>query len=364
MEKTEISAHQLFYVMIAFELGTTVVFAVGAEAGQDAWIAILTAMLGGLLLVWSYIKLSEYYPGDTLIQMIPKIIGKLIGYPLIIVYMVYFIYEAARNCRDFAELIVSTILNGTPMIVIIGSFMILIIYCLRGGIEVFGRMGEMVFPVYLLTMIIIWILLYSSGLTNFERLTPVLGEGIGPVRKAAFPAIVTFPFGQLLLITMFFPVLNDKTKARKTGFAVVLIGGILLALNTMITLSVLGADVFSREYYPFFAAARMISIADFLERVDTLVILMMVGGVFFKVGVWTYAATVTAKHLFKLKRENVLLIPLAAIIAPLSVIIASNISEHLKIGLEIVPTYVHIPLLIVIPGILLGIGFIRKKLNL
>lgn len=364
MKKKQISALQLFYIMISFELGTTVVFAVGAGAKQDAWIAILVAMLGGLSLMWVYTKLSEYYPDDTLIQMIPKIIGRFLGYPLIVIYLLYFVYEAARACRDFAELIVSTILNGTPMIVIIGTFMVLIIYCFRGGIEVFGRMGELVFPIYFLTMIVIWILLYSSQLIDFDHLAPILGEGIEPVGKAAFPEIVTFPFGQLLLVTMFFPILNDKTKVRKTGMAIVLTGGILLALNTMITLSVLGADVFSREHYPFFAAARMISIADFLERVDTLVILMMVAGVFFKVGVWTYSATLTTAHLIKLRKKKFVLIPLASIITFLSLIIASNISEHLKIGLKIIPYYVFVPLQIVIPVLLLCIAITRKRLRL
>ncbi|WP_408008432.1 GerAB/ArcD/ProY family transporter [Pseudalkalibacillus sp. A8] len=71
---------------------------------------ILTAMLGGLLLMWIYFKLSEHYPSDTLIKIIPNIIGKVLGYLLVVIYTLYIIYEAARNCRDFAELIVLTIL--------------------------------------------------------------------------------------------------------------------------------------------------------------------------------------------------------------------------------------------------------------
>lgn len=37
--------------------------------------------------------------------------------------------------------------------------MVLVIYCLRGEVEAFGRMGECVFPVYLLVMLILWILM-------------------------------------------------------------------------------------------------------------------------------------------------------------------------------------------------------------
>lgn len=363
MKQGKISALQLFYVMIAFEVGNTVVFSLGAEAGQDAWIAILTAMLSGLVLMSIYTALAWFYPGDTLVQMIPKIIGKFFGYPLIIIYISYFIFLAGSACRDFSELIVTTILHETPLVLVVGSFMVLIVYCLRGGVEVFGRMGEMVFPIYILALVTVWLLLYGSNLVNFDRLNPVFEHDLKTVWETAFPLIVSFPFGEMVIITMFFPLLNDQRKVRRVGMAVVVCGGILLTLNTMITLSVLGPQIFSREFFPFYAAARMVSIADFLERIDTIVILMMVAGVFFKVGGWTYGAAIGTAQLLGLKRIDSVLIPIAAIITPLTIIMATNFAEHVKIGLKIVPVYLHIPLQIVIPILLLGIAITRKKLK-
>ncbi|WP_085524612.1 GerAB/ArcD/ProY family transporter [Tuberibacillus sp. Marseille-P3662] len=361
MKQTKLSARQLFVVMISFEIGTTVVFGVGTKAGQDAWLAILVAMVYGLVLMKVYTKLAEYHPGDTLVQIIRKICGRVLGYPLIVIYILYFIYSAARNCRDLGELIVTTILNGTPLIVVIAGFMIIIIYCLRGGIEVFGRMGEMILPVFIFSLVITWVLLFGSQLMDFQRITPVLGEGLQPIWQAAFPQIVAFPFGELVLILMFFPALADKRKINKVGLAIVFFGGGLLALNTLITISVLGPKIYGREIFPFFAAARMISIADFLERVDTIVILIMVAGVFFKVGAWTYGAAIGMAQCFQLKTYKAILLPLAVIIAPLSVVIASNITEHLNIGLKVIPFYTHVFLQAGIPILLLVISFIRKK---
>jgi len=122
MQQEEISALQLFYVIMGFTIGNAMIFGVGADAKQDAWLSILISMLCGLVLVWVYTKLSECYPGDTLVQMIPKIIGKYLSYPLIIVYIVYFTYLASRSCRDFGELVFSTILNQTPMFITIWKF--------------------------------------------------------------------------------------------------------------------------------------------------------------------------------------------------------------------------------------------------
>lgn len=363
MKRKEISALQMFYVLITFEVGTAVFFERGAQAKQDAWLSILVAMLCGVLLMWIYTKLSKYYPSDTLAQMIPKIVGKFLGYPLVVIYILYFITVASRNCRDLGELIVLTILNETPITIIMGAFMVLIIYCLRGGVEVFGRMGEVVFPIYILVLFCIWILLFGSQLVNFERLTPILGGGIKPVWEAAFPDIVTFPFGELIIITMFFPVLNDKRKIKKVGMAVILIGGVLLTFSHVITLSVLGPNIYSRMAYPFFAAARMISIADFLERIDTLVILMMVAGVFFKVGCWTYGAVAATAQLFKLKGTHFLLIPFGTIIPPITLITLPSVTEYVA-SIKVFMYYAHIPLQIVIPSLLLAVAFIRKKMQL
>ncbi|WP_299092059.1 GerAB/ArcD/ProY family transporter [uncultured Metabacillus sp.] len=113
---------------------------------------ILVAALSSLVLVGIYIKLAALHPEFTLIQALPFIVGKFISYPLIIIYIVYFIYLAARVCRNLGELLLSTILVKTPILVVIGIFVMLIVYCLRGGIEALGRMGLMaiVFPFVLL----------------------------------------------------------------------------------------------------------------------------------------------------------------------------------------------------------------------
>ncbi|MFC7392063.1 GerAB/ArcD/ProY family transporter [Scopulibacillus cellulosilyticus] len=363
MEKEKISAFQLFCIMMCFEVGTTVLFGLGADAKQDGWLSILLSMLSGLILMWVYIKLSNLYPYDTLTQMIPKIVGKIIGIPLVVIYISYFIYSAARACRDFSNLIKGTILTETPVIIIIGSFLILLIYCLRGGIEVFGRMGELIFPIYMLALILTWILMFGSQLIHLKQLTPVLAGGIRPVLNSAFPLIVTFPFGEQILIMMLLPALNNKKKIKKVGMLVILIGGILLTLNTIINLSILGPNLFGDVNYPLFTAARMVSIADFIQNIDAVIILMMIAGVFFKMGVWMYAAAAGTSQLFGLTNHHSILIPLGTLITSLSIVIASNAPEHLEIGFKYFAPYFLIPLEIVIPILLLVIACIRKKLS-
>lgn len=361
MKLQKIGALQLFFVMIGFEVGNTLIFGKGAAAKQDAWLTHLGGMLCGLLLMFIYIKLSDYYPGDTLIQMIPKIIGKYLAYPVILYYLFYFTLLAATACRDFGELIYSTILVETPMLIIIGSFMVLMIYCLRGNVEAFVRMGEVVFPVYILSLIVIWILLLSVDDFTLNNLTPILGNGLKPIIKEVFPKAIVFPFGETVLILMFFPLLSKQQTKRKIGIATIVIGGILLTINTMLNTAVLGPEIYGKDLYPLLSATRMVSIADFLERFDALVILMMVAGVFFKVGGWMYGAAVGIAQFSNLKDYRPIILALGTIIIPLSLLYAGHFVESREFGEEFIDYYLHIPLQIVIPVLLVFIAFIRHK---
>ncbi|WP_299088999.1 GerAB/ArcD/ProY family transporter [uncultured Metabacillus sp.] len=363
MDVTKISALQLFYVIVSFQIGNTLVYGLGGGAKQDAWLVIVLATLCGIIWMFVYTKLSSYYPNDTLLQMIPKIIGKFLSYPIILIYIVYFTYLASRACRDFAELIAATILVETPLIFVIGSFMVLMIYCLRGGVETFGRMGEAVFPIYTFSMFVIWILLFTVKPFTFNNLIPILGNGIQPILKEVFPTVLTFPFGEAVIIMMFFPFLNNKRYVKRVGMAVILTTGLLMTLDLIIVLSVLGPEIYSRDFFPLLTATRMVSIADFLERFDALVILMMVAGVFFKVGGWTFGAAIGIAHLFKLKQTKSVFLGLGLIITPWSVVNSPNQVTYNKFGLEFITLYAHIPLQIVFPMFLLCIAFVRKKVR-
>jgi spore germination protein KB len=363
MNQEKISRFQLFYLMVGYVLGTALIVGLGAEVKQDAWIFIIVGMLSGTILLGIYIPLSAFYPNDTLVQMTPKIIGKLLSYPIIFLYILHFTYSAARACRELGDLIASTMLTDTPLIVVIGSFMLLMIYCLRGGVETFFRMGEVVFPVYVFALILIWILLISVKGFDVNNLTPILANGVKSVLKEAIPHAINFPFGETIIFMMIFPYLNNKKNIKKVGISAILIGGILLTVNSIMMMSVLGPEIYSNNVFSLLTATRMVSIADFLERFDVLVILMMVAGVFFKVGGFTLGAAVGIAQLFKLKQTRSVILGLGTIITSLSLISATSYEEHLEFGFTIFIPYIHTLLQIIIPILLLCIAFIRKKFN-
>lgn len=364
MKKENISGLQLVYLMTGYLLGTAIILGLGADVKQDAWLFIVVGLLGGLILMAIFTQLSVYYQGDTLVQMIPKIIGKYLSYPIILLYILHFTYSAARACRELGDLLISTILTETPIIVVIGSFMILMIYCLGNGIEALGRMAEIIFPIYFLSLIIVWILLLTVEEFDINHIRPILGEGILSFSKKAVPSSINFPFGETIVIMMFFPFLSNKQNVRKIGMFTILFGGVLLTINSIMVISVLGPEIYSVNIFSFLAAVQMVSVADFLERFDALVILMMVAGVFFKFGAFTFGAMVGISQLFNLKQMRSVMLALATIITPLALISATSYVEHIEIGFKFFIPYVHTLLQIILPILLLCIAFIRKKFEL
>jgi spore germination protein KB len=361
MNKEKISSLQLFYIMAGYVLGTAMVLGLGANVKQDAWLFIIFGMLCSLILMAVYTQLSAYYPGETLVQMLPKIIGKYLSYPVIMLYIMHFTYSAARAGRELGDLIVTTILAETPIFVVIGSFMMLMIYCLRGGVETFGRMAEIVFPIYIFSLMLIWILLLTVEQFDVKNLTPILGNGVKLVLKEAIPNAINFPFGETIVVMMFFPFLNNNQNVRKIGMSFILVGGLLLTVNAMMMVAVLGPEIYRKDIFTLLAATQMVSVADFLERFDALVILMMVAGVFFKVGGFAFAAAVAISQLFKLKQTRSVLLALGTIITSLSLISATSYVEHLEFGFKLFLPYVHTLLQIIVPILLLCIAMVRKK---
>jgi spore germination protein KB len=363
MNTEKISGLQLFYLMTGYVLGTAIILGMGSTSKQDAWIFILIGMLSSLILMAVFTQLAVYYPGDSLVGMLPKIIGKFLSYPVILLYIFHFIYSAARGSRELGDLIVTTILSETPIFVVIVSFMVLMIYCLRGGVETFGRMAEIVFPVYFFSLILIWILLFSVDQFDIKNLTPILGNGLKPVLKEAVPNAINFPFGETIVIMMLFPYLGNKKLARRIGMSIILVGGLLLTVNSIMMISVLGPEIYSRYIFSLLSATQMVSVADFLERFDALVILMMVAGVFFKVGAFIFAAAVGISQLLRLKQTRSVLLGLGTIITPLSLVSASSYVEHIEVGFKYYVPYLHTILQIILPFLFLCIAFIRKKLG-
>ncbi|MCM3116892.1 spore germination protein [Neobacillus sp. MER 74] len=361
MEKAKISTTQLFVLVVLFEMGSAILVGIAAGAKQDAWIAVLMGLIGGLMVFYVYYRLFVYYPDLPLTSYLQKIIGKWFGRLIGVLYVVYFLYCASRVLRDFGELLSSTIYNSTPLFVINSLMILTIIYAIHKGFEVISRVGEIFFGVVYVTAILGMLLIVFSGLIHLGNLKPILENGMKPVIKTFLTQTITFPFGEMVVFTMLLPFLRDKKKAKIVCLSGMILSGINITITVIVNISVLGVALFYRSTFPLLTTVGRIQIADFIERLDVLFMLYLIIGGFFKIAIYFYAAVAGAADIFRIPNQRKIGFPLGLIVLFASVTIASNYAEHIKEGLVLVPLYLHWPFQIIIPSSLLIIAFFRNK---
>lgn len=286
MQKENISLLQLLVLVFIFLLGSSIIMGVGTGARQDAWLAILMATFIGIGLMYFYYTLNRLLPNKNLFEIMEYCLSRPIAIFFSIAYILYFFYITCRLLRDFAELISSAILVVTPIEVITLSLMLVIAYILYLGLEVLGRVSE-IFAPYLIGFLLLLILfLMGSGELDFRNLQPILGEGFKPIMNEVFPSLITFPFGELIVFTVVLSHVTEFKKGKKVVLMGVLLAGIFLMTGTVVMLLVLGTESIQITNFPLLSAARKISIGEFIERTDAIVVFIMMLGVLVKCSIF------------------------------------------------------------------------------
>ncbi|MBW7473392.1 spore germination protein [Paenibacillus oenotherae] len=355
----KLSKYQIVVMIIMFELGSTPLFQLGVKAKQDSWLAMTLAACAGLLLLWIYLRIQNRFPEMGLADLLRVHFGKLLGTFTGVLFGIYFTYEASRNARDFSELTVMTILQQTPQWVIIFTAALISLYGVYKGPAVFFRVVEMLFPVVIVSYGIIVFLLFVARLPNFHKLLPMLENGIGPVAHAAFPDILSFPFGQMIVFLMFWHRLAPGKNLGRTAAMGYMIVAILLILMNALSMAVLGPDISALSSLPLLEVVQLIQIANILERLDVFVTVLLYIGLYVKMTLFYMAAVMMMKNLFKGSHVAWSTI-VVLIICGLSFLEPNN-TVRLWIGLTVmVKLYtlfqIAVPILVLVVGAARGLG--------
>ncbi|MEH6994673.1 GerAB/ArcD/ProY family transporter [Neobacillus drentensis] len=362
MEQVKINGFQFFCMIFLFELGSAILIGMAAEARQDAWISVIMGIGFGCMLYLIFTKLSTIYPSLPLTKYLRNILGRYLGWLIGLLYVTYFLYIASRVLRDFEELLVITGYRNSSLLTVGIIMMVCVMYAVYKGLEVFFRISELcLFLIVFLFLLLIFFEI-ASGIVKINHLLPILEYGWKPVFKT-FPSALTIPFGEMITFTTLLPYLNKQENAKKVGIIGIALSGFFLLLFTFLNIAIAGADITSRSAFPILTAVSYINIADFIQRLDTVLIISMVILGFVKITVFFFCALIGIADLFKIEEPKKMIYPVGIIILISSIIIAPSYIEHIYEGVKLVPYILHIPLQIVIPTILLIIAIIKQKGN-
>lgn len=334
MEKGVISNSQFAILVILFMVGSSTLIApplLVLEAKQDAWISGLLAVGLGLLIASLHGALAFRYPKLNLIEKCERILGKWPGKAVAWMFILYFLLLTAALVRIIGDFITTLIMPETPIQAIEIALMLTVILGVRLGLEVFARTAEVLVPWVLL----FYAILVMSLLPEFQlnRMAPVMEEGIRPILYGIYP-LLGIPYLDLIIFVMITPYVS---RIRKTGANLrtgVIIGGLILAANGFLTVSVLGAEQTANLYYPLFTLTQKIHLGRFVQRVEVLA-----GGIFFislfvKIVICFYATCLGVSRVMGFRDYKPYTYPLGMLIIGLSLHISPNIVYFQQFALK------------------------------
>lgn len=363
LEDGKISNKQAVFLVVLTILPTSIVFLpamIYGEAKQDAWMSVIIVTAFGVAAGFIIASLGIRFPGRTIIQYSKDITGKLLGKGIGLIYALFFIYINTFIIREFAEMLNTNFMPETPLSVFTIGIVIAAAYAVRSGLEVLARMGEMVLPLVLVMLLLIVGMAYPDmDAVNF---LPVLEKGFLPVLKGAYPPALFF--AETVVMLMIIPYLNRPSGAKRSIATGILILG-LFQLITMVLVIGVFSGLTGDMNFPTLKLAMYIKLADLIERMEPLIILIWITGGLIKVGVFYYCAVLAAAQWLGLREYKALVLPTGALLTVLSIILWENVGQLTYQIAHVIPPYflaieVGIPLVLLVLARLLGKGEARQ----
>ncbi|WP_243385332.1 GerAB/ArcD/ProY family transporter [Bacillus kexueae] len=329
-----------------------------AEATKtpDVWISVAFSGLIAIVASYFVVKLAGKYPGKTIFEFTPEIVGKPIGVVINSFVILHFTLIAAYEARSMGEVIRSYLLDKTPIEVVIIVFMSVGVYLVTGGMNAILKLFELYFPVILF----FFLLMFTLTITSFEldNVRPFLGQGMKPVFNGGKVTTLSYVgFEVMFVVTAF---MQTPKKAVKTTF--IAISFIMILYTTLLVLIIgsLTVDEVRLLTFPTMEFVKSIEVEGFfLERFEAFFMIMWVITTFTTYAIYHYLASYGLSTMLKqnFSQLSFVLLPVIYLLA----IYPENINELFSFG-DIIGQLSYI-IIGVLPILLFIIAFLRKKMN-
>jgi len=280
-------------------------------AGRDAWLSILLATLAGMLIAWMNANLSLRFPGKTLFEFPELILGRWPGRFVTLLYVWWYIHTTAEVLRQFGDFMTNAFLPETPIIVVEIVIMVIVTYAVRNGLEVFARVNDLVFPMIVVSVLIMFVL--ATKEMDFKRLLPVfVDSGIVPLMKGAvMPAAW---MGYVVTMCVLTPHLNKAQEAYKVAVLSNVIFGLFLFLVTIGGITTFGPEISAQWMIPFLSLTRMVNIAKFLSRLEPVIMAVWVAGGAVQISFFHWVGVLGCAQWLGLKDYKPIVLPLFVVL--------------------------------------------------
>jgi len=251
---------------------------------QSAWLVAVVFIASVMPQAWLATTLIRRFPGRSFVGMARESLGTLLGTAVGLAFSLWWLLPLLATGRILAEFVTFSLLDLTPKLVILGAMATAVAIVLWRGPIATARLAEILLPV-IFAGLVAWFLI---GLPDAEIrfLLPVGQEGIRPTLRASFAPVA---FGGSLMATLALGgYLGRAARVGRGLYWSVLIAGDVGLMAELLTTAVLG---WLRPHltFPHFHTARLVGLAEFLERVDSAFAAFILAGTFVTCAVLIFA---------------------------------------------------------------------------
>jgi hypothetical protein len=210
-------------------------------------------------------------------------------------------------------MISSLFLPDTPSMVIAGSILVVAVYGARAGLETVARAAEVLAPFFVVA-VTLGVLLVGPRL-RVDFVAPPLAGGVMPP-LAGVPLALSF-LAICIIMGTFQAYQNEPHRAWYAKTVAVTTGSAMIAVLTMTAIALLGPGAAGSANFPDLAIAKVITIGEFVERVELVWIMITVGAAVLSLTILLWNAATGIAGVFGAKGYRSLVLPLASLMLPL-----------------------------------------------
>ncbi|NLI70684.1 MAG: endospore germination permease [Firmicutes bacterium] len=329
MNTTKLTNRQLFFIL--FMIRTTIIVAVLPPVVtvfntlQDAWASVIVSFFTASVLVIIICRLGIHFPQMTVFEYSQKLLGPWFGRVLCFSFLWGLLEIAAVDIRIYGEALVANFFPNTPLIFVIASVAAVSALAAYQGPVVMGRAADLLFPFYVLMIVLSITIPLPQAINQLHNLQPVLARGIMPILGGS--AVITAMIANHLVLTVLIPAVTKPEKSLNTALWSLGASTLTIAVVAVVTVAVLGPRKASRTFLPFFGMIRTVLLSRAFERVEILALATWGFGLFILLSIIIYSGSRGLSQIMGLKDHRPLIAPMVVIWSTLATYSMGSVFE-------------------------------------
>lgn len=358
MKSTELGSLEAIGIIITIIIAHIIIYLperIINEIGPASILNIIYITAIIFLLTFIILKLFKNFGNLDILDIADFLGGTLLKKALSLSFVAYCIFLSGLFIRDFSESLKIVYFHDFNISIIILIFLVGSLIVNRFGFRKVVRCNFLILPTIIISIIIVGIA--SIPKFTYQRIFPILGYGTTQTFLLGLTNISAF--SDFIILYYLIPLLKDKKSFNKVSFISMGLSAFFLIGSVAILLLVSNYST-SQSVLSIYLATRRISFGSFLQRPDSLFILIWILSMF------SYLALIIclSNYVFNKGKQNssgLSLIVVAALIWIVS-ILPQNIAQ-LRFLENTVLKYVSLTFVFGINFVILILGNIKLKLK-